>query len=292
MENRPTPPGRDPKIADASALFRDDPAPEPPKPPKRPAVSNNFDDDYALIDVPENPPARPLAPIIETPKAVKASRDAKESTDPTTPPKPSRTSTTATVSQVWSRNAEWGITFVLLAISILGVMTVLYFLLAALQFGLAFFVLLVSAPFLVFVAYPILITLERPVRITPEQAVRDYYTAASHHFPHYRRMWLLLSDEGCVSGSFGSFEGFKGYWKSRLHDLRKGRVSDFTPLKFQIEDFRSEKSAGLSHIGVNYSVNVFIRGKQDEGPVDSFKVAMTLVKGPDRMWYLNKGTLP
>ena len=32
--------------------------------------------------------------------------------------------------------------------------------------------------------------------MTPEQAVKDYYAAASHHFPHYRRMWLLLSADG------------------------------------------------------------------------------------------------
>jgi hypothetical protein len=130
------------------------------------------------------------------------------------------------------------------------------------------------------------------VRITPEQAVRDYFSALSHHVPHLRRMWLLLSDDGRVSGSFGSFEGFQAYWKERLEKLRADRASGFTPLKFKIEDFRAEKSAGRSEVEASFTVTVAVRGRSDDGPIETHRVATTLVKGPDNMWYLDRGTLP
>ena len=95
----------------------------------------------------------------------------------------------------------------------------------------------------VFLAYPILITLERPVRMTPEQAVRDYYGALSHHMPHFRRMWLLLSKAGRISSAFGSFEGFKNYWKDRLASVREGHAGSLTPLVFDVSEFQAEKSA-------------------------------------------------
>ena len=130
------------------------------------------------------------------------------------------------------------------------------------QFGLAFLVLVAGGVTLVLLSYPILITLERPVRITPEQAVRDFYSAVSHHLPHYRRMWLLLSDEGRISGSFASLEGFQSYWKQRIEHMRAaGRASGFTPLKFHVDEFRSERSAGKSEVDASYSVIVSVRGR-------------------------------
>ena len=288
MDNRRPPPSddRDPKIADAAALFRDVPAPASPPPVKAPR-HDAAADDYAVEDLPDDVRVRPVLPPAAAPKVAKTPRP-----DIPSDSKPSLSESSATVEQVWSRGAEWGGTLALLGFAVLGVLCLMFVLLSNEKFSWAFLVLMASVPFLVFVAYPILVTLERPVRITPEQAIRDFYSAVSHHFPHYRRMWLLLSSEGRISGSFGSFEGFQRYWKKRLTELRAGKAGDFTPLKFQIEDFRSEKSAGLTHINVIYTVNIFIRGQQDEGPVGSMKVTMSLVKGPDRMWYLNKGTLP
>ena len=116
--------------------------------------------------------------------------------------------------------------------------------------------------------------------------------ALSHHLPHYRRMWLLLSTAGRTSGSFGSFEGFKGYWKEQLTNLKAGRAGTYTPLKFQIVDFRSDKSAGQSVIDAKYTVEVYIRGRLDEGPIETVRFDTSLVRGPDRMWYLDLGTLP
>lgn len=286
----PPPEEGDPNIADAASLFGDSSAPVPaPAPTSRGSNSQAGDSGghYEIEDLPEVAPARPASVPLEPARPVKRPKgEVKEATAPVRP------ETDATVEQVWSRGAEWGGTLALLAISALAGLVVLYFLFYFQFFALAFLVTIGMVPLLVVVGYPILITLERPVRITPEQAVTDFFTALSHHAPHFRRMWLLLSDSGRVSGAYASFEGFRTYWKGRMAELRSGRAGSFTPLKFQVEDFRSQKSAGLSKIDAHYTVHVFVRGKQDEGPVGSFKVAMSLVKGPDRMWYLNKGTLP
>ena len=158
---------------------------------------------------------------------------------------PVRPEPSATVEQVWGRAGPSGGDARLLVVSaLLGVIGVSVFL--ALERDVPAGVPRhdrCRCPSSSLVAYPILITLERPVRITPEQAVNDYYSALSHHAPHYRRMWLLLSDAGRVSGSYASFEGFRAYWKRRLAELRAGKAGGFTPLKFQIEDFRSPRRA-------------------------------------------------
>ena len=91
---------------------------------------------------------------------------------------------------------------------------------------------------------------------------------------------------------WSSNEGFKAYWRTRLAALKSGRASSFTPLKFQVADFRSEKSGGRTDIEASFTVLVSVRGRSQDGPVDQFRVTTTLVKGPDRMWYLDAGTLP
>src|SRR5437016_3878019 len=85
-------------------------------------------------------------------------------------------------------------------------------------------------------------------RRTPEQALRDFYNAASHHFPHHRRMWLLLSSSGRESYDFHSFGEFSAYWKKRLAQLRKGKGGSTAPLAFEIDAFKSEKSAGQTRV--------------------------------------------
>ena len=125
------------------------------------------------------------------------------------------------VDQVWTRWEEWSGTIFSLAAAGLALFVILYLLVAFDQFGLAFLAFLAGGAGLAFLSYPILITLERPVRVTPEQALRDYFTALSHHFPHYERMWLLLSSAGRVSSEFASFEGFRDYWKRRLAELAR-----------------------------------------------------------------------
>jgi hypothetical protein len=62
-------------------------------------------------------------------------------------------------------------------------------------------------------------------------------------------------------------------------------------LKFRIDDFKSEKTAGRTATEVTFTVNVFVRFGPDAGLIASIPVEMDVVKGPDQMWYLTKGTL-
>ena len=145
---------------------------------------------------------------------------------------------------------------------------------------------------MIVLSYPIVITLERPVRFTPEQAVNDYYSALSHHFPHYRRMWLLLSTAGRTSASFASFEGFKGYWKagstSSEGDARANpRRSSF---RWSISS-RKERGADVDRRS-STPFKFDPRASRPQGTVESVRVQTSLVRGPDRMWYLDDGTLP
>jgi hypothetical protein len=280
MDNRPDP--RDPEIADAESLFRDAPGPPPTSQPPRPAPAG----DAGHYEVEERPEPARIPPIGEAAPTRPASAPR-----PAAAPSP-RLEPSEAVEQVWSRGAEWGGTLALLAVVAGGLFVLLYATVSSELYALAFLILLAGGLTLTILSYPILITLERPVRITPEQAVRDYYAALSHHLPHYRRMWLLLSNAGRVSGAFASLEGFRNYWRTRLAELRAGRASDFTPLKFQVEVFRSEKSAGRTEIEATFTVKVYVRGRHRDGPIEEIRTSATLVKGPDRMWYLDKGTLP
>jgi hypothetical protein len=275
---------RERDIADASDLLRD---PDPPVsgigPPRAAPPAAPTSGEIESFEV--LPGAAPTSPAPQdfasgSPRAKKM-----EEKGPSLEP-------SKAVEQVWSRGAEWGPTLALLAVVALGVFVLLYATISVEWYGVAFLVLLSGGLALAVLSYPILITLERPVRVTPEQAVTDYFTALSHHVPHYRRMWLLLSNAGRVSGAFASFEGFTAYWKARLVELKGGQASSLTPLKFQVVDFRSEKSAGRTEISASYTVRVSVRGRTAEGPIHEIRVTATLVKGPDRMWYLDRGTLP
>jgi hypothetical protein len=186
--------------------------------------------------------------------------------------------------------AEWGQTLIVVAGWLAILATLVYFLLNV-SVGLAFLALLVGALIAVVLSYPILITLERPVRVTPEQAVRDYYAALSHHVPHYKRMWLLLSTAGRISTAFGSFEGFKSYWNDRLRRLREGHAGRVTPLVFGVADFKSEKSAGKTRLDADFTLAIFVRGRRQAGPIHKIPMRIALVRGPDSMWYLEDGTL-
>ena len=195
------------------------------------------------------------------------------------------------VPETWSRMREWGPNLLVLGAWGFSIALVSYFILGQEHYYLALLTFLAGIVGGAVLAYPMLITLERPVRITPEQAVRDYYAALSHHVPHLRRMWLLLSAAGRVSYSFGSYEGFKGYWRGRLADLRSGHAGPLTPLVFEVTEFKSDKSAGKTAIDATFVVKVFVRGKRGQGPVRSIPCRLTLVRGPDKMWYLENGLL-
>jgi hypothetical protein len=197
------------------------------------------------------------------------------------------------VDQVWSRRLEWGPTLAALAAWTIIFLGLLYVAIATESFTLAFVALILGGLYWLYLCYPILITLEIPVRLTPESAVKDYYGALSHHMPHYRRMWLLLGRQARLTPYFGSFEGFRAYWKARVNELKEqGHAGPTTPLQFQVERFDSDKSSGKAAVGARFEVQVFVRGRRDEGAVATIPMRIELVRGPDKMWYLGDGTLP
>ena len=197
----------------------------------------------------------------------------------------------ALVEEVWTRRAEWGSTLFLVGVWLAVVLWGVYFAFQFELYEIGFVTLLFGTVAAVILCYPIFITLERPVRMTPEQAVRDYYGALAHHIPHFRRMWLLLSTMGRISTAYGSPEGFKAYWKSRLSQLRKGHASSITPLVFEVADFRADKSAGKVRIDAEYTLKIWVRGQRKAGLIHAIPMRIVLVRGPDRMWYLEDGTL-
>jgi hypothetical protein len=235
--------------------------------------------DWSPTQFPSPPRARPSTPTTGEPGA-----DAK--------PKEAALDPSELVEQTWSRWSEWGPNLIALGAWLLVLLLLVYFVFGQEFYALSFVLLIVGSIVAVVLSYPMLITLERPVRVTPEQALRDYYGALSHHVPHFRRMWLLLSRAGRVSTAFGSFEGFKGYWNEQLAQLRAGHVGQLTPLVFEIANFKSEKSAGKSRIDASFTVNVSVRGRRSAGPIHTIPSSTSLVRGPDNMWYLDSGTLP
>ncbi len=275
---------KDPEIAAAELLFRDAESPASTR-PVGPVIATGSSAGFELADVSEHsapPPSSHAAPAREAASGKPAgSRPRGRMVAPEAP----------VVEQVWSRRSEWGSTFVVLACWIAAILGIAYFTLGADLLGITGLILLLGGLGAVVLSYPILITLERPVRMTPEQAARDYFGALSHHFPHYRRMWLLLSARGRTSPQFASYEGFKAYWIARLGQLHEGHAGRFSPLVFQVDEFHAEKSAGKTEIDARFRLRVLVRGRRGEGPIGSLLLERSFVRGPDGMWYLNEGTL-
>jgi hypothetical protein len=283
----------DPEIAAAEGLFQDEPAGKTAR-PTTPVTATGEGETFELADspftgveeaespIPSAPSMDPPAPRLRDPAKPKAVR-----TGESYPIDPE-----ALVDVVWSRGAEWGPNLLIVGAWLLGFGLILYFLVGSLPYGLSFLLLLIMAVGAVILSYPMLITLERPVRITPEQAVKDYYGALSHHLPHYRRMWLLLARSGRTSSSYGSFEGFKAYWNEKLRTIKGDQAGTFTPLVFEVENYRADKSAGKSQTDVKFTLKISVRGKRQDGPIASIPSQISLARGPDKMWYLENGNLP
>jgi hypothetical protein len=283
-------------VADAGLLFQDKSQARSSTPPQTvaPESKPGSGDVFALVDAPEPAPDQSPTPVHSPPRtrpegpptAEPAAAARSES------PREAKLDPAALVEQPWSRWAEWGPNLIVVCAWMAVLLFLVYFVFGQEMFGLSFVLLIVGSLVAVVLSYPMLITLERPVRVTPEQALRDYFGALSHHVPHLRRMWLLLSTAGRVSTAFGSFEGFKGYWKEQLARLRQGHAGQLTPLVFEVVNFKSEKSAGKSRIDAAFTLNVSVRGRRSAGPIHAIPVSTTLVKGPDNMWYIENGTLP
>ncbi len=214
-------------------------------------------------------------------------RKKSKSTDSSGPRETSKATAEARVDEVWTRSAEWNPTLVKIIPAALLVAFLVYSLLSAMKFGMAFAALFIGCFVLLVLSYPILITLERPVRMTPEQAARDYFDALSHHFPHYRRMWLVLTANARSTPEYSSYAGFCDYWKRRLASVRPSGAGAWTPIEFKVDDFQADKSAGKTALDADFTVVVSVRGRS--APIASFKQTAGFVKGPDKMWYLNDG---
>jgi hypothetical protein len=281
-------PDRNPDIAAADWLVKDDSGAKSPKKAPKPAVGSSSSD---VFDLAEGPSSDELAvPVPPIPLPEKPAAKPRERRTERTQDKPIL-EPSALVEQTWSRSAEWGPNLLIVGGWLVLVFLVVYFLWDLTHISPAFFTLLVGGVVAVVLSYPILITLERPVRVTPEQAVRDYYTALSHHLPHLRRMWLLLSTSGRISNAYGSFEGFKGYWRDRLRNLREGHAGQWTPLVFEVVNFKADKSAGKTTIEADFTLKISVRGQRTAGPIHTIPMRIGLVRGPDKMWYLDNGTM-
>lgn len=196
------------------------------------------------------------------------------------------------VEETWSRWGESAPDLIRVGLVGLGSLVLAYLTFSVENLSLSLTILMVGGLAALILAYPIWISLERPVRITPEQAARDYFDSLCHHLPHFRRMWLLLGARGRSCGEYGSFEGFRDYWKRRLETLKEGQVGPWTPLVFQVSGFHSEKSVGQFRLDVEFVVQVWPRGGRAQPPLRSIPVRMSMARGPDRMWYLESGVLP
>jgi hypothetical protein len=287
----------DPEIAAAEGLFGDADAEKPAKPNRAaaPGADSAQGETFDLVDSPldKTEPDAVAPPIPTVPTRDRSTTRPRETTRtkadrPTASPDVDGESL---VDELWSRSAEWGPNLLIVGAWLFVVFLILYFL-GWEHFGLTFILLIVGGVVALVLSYPILITLERPVRVTPEQAVRDFYGALSHHVPHYRRMWLLLARPGRFSASYGSFEGFKAYWNDKLRTIKGSQAGTFTPLVFEVENYRGDKSAGKSRTEIKFTLKISIRGQRQAGPISSIPAQMSLVRGSDKMWYLESGTLP
>ncbi len=284
----------EPEIAAAELLFRDQPV------GSKPAASVTgasapvaAGETFELADAPDDEAGASDPPVAPIPTVDRPAPRARESARPTPRARESYPiEPEAAVDEVWSRGAEWGPNLVVVGGWLAGLGLVLYFLMGWEWYWLAFLVLMLGGLGAMVLSYPIFITLERPVRMTPEQALKDFYGALSHHLPHYRRMWLLLARSGRLSSSFGSFEGFKAYWDEKLQTIKGSRAGRWTPLVFEVEGYRGDKSAGKSQVEVKFTLKIYIRGKRQDGPIASIPGQVSMARGPDKMWYLESGTLP
>ena len=238
------------KAADAGLLFGDTKQSPPPSPPTQAAPESRPDSGevFALVDVPEWAAdwSSTEIPTVQPPRQqARAAGDAVAGASARSPaPKEATVDPSELVQETWSRWAEWGPNLIAVAAWLAVALFLAYFVFGQEFYALAFVLFIVGLLVAVVLSYPMLITLERPVRITPEQAIRDYYGALSHHVPHLRRMWLLLSTAGRVSTAFGSFEGFKGYWHGPTGPAAKGTRRAAHPARFRDRQFQVGEKRG------------------------------------------------
>jgi hypothetical protein len=141
-------------------------------------------------------------------------------------------------------------------------------------------------------AYYVVISLAVPVRVTPEQAAREFYEAAGHRLPNFRRMFVLLTSDGRVSDDFTDYASFRSYWQMQIARLSRSPAW-LVPLEFRVEGCRCRYNGEKTLAAVDYTLRVSPRGAPASSePAAEFQMRILAVKGPDCQWYLNDGTLP
>ena len=60
---------------------------------------------------------------------------------------------------------------------------------------------------------------------------------------------------------------------------------------FEVTEFKADKSAGLVRIDADFTLKVWVRGQRKAGAIHVIPMTIALVRGPDKMWYLEDGTL-
>lgn len=141
-------------------------------------------------------------------------------------------------------------------------------------------------------AYCVVISLEVPVRVTPEQAIDEFFAAACHRMPNYRRMYGLLTADGRRCDSFSNFAEFRSYWTSTIGRWANSPIW-LVPLEFQLEGFKHRYNPDKSMATVSYTVKVIPRGRAESAkPLVEFPASNLVVKGTDGQWYVNDGTVP
>jgi hypothetical protein len=141
-------------------------------------------------------------------------------------------------------------------------------------------------------AYCVVTSLEIPVRVTPDQAIQEFFAAASHRLPNYRRMYFLLTDEAKHCGVFHDYVQFRAYWADRLAELSRSPVW-LVPLEFCIEGLKHRYNDDKTMATMRYLIKVVPRGRAEfVKPLAEFDARNVVVKGPDGQWYLNDGTMP
>jgi hypothetical protein len=188
------------------------------------------------------------------------------------------------VSRVWSRWAEWqepliwssaGVALAILIVYAGGYVAILMFLLA-ISYG----------------AYCVVTSLEIPVRVTPEQAIQEYYAAANHRLPNFRRMYALLTDDAKRCAAYSYFAQFRAYWMQQIARFSRSPTW-LVPLEFRVEGFKCRYNQDKTLAAVRYVVRVAPRSQSESAqPSAEFDVRNLAVKGPDGQWYVNDGTLP
>ena len=281
-------PDADPEIADASLLFGEAPASSPGEPPPSTAPAEEGGYDVEAFDPVRTLPASAIPPLPTPPPIASRPKAAPARTS-----KPPKRPASSGVDQVWSRGAEWGESLALFGSGLILVGFMLYTTFNVNRLPLWAMFFLAGLVTLGILAYPLFITLERPVRVTPEQAIKDYFGALSHRVPHYRRMWLLLATDGRTSPAYRSFPEFKAYWKGRLARWKAEKGGGWlNPIEVEVVDFKSGVSAGQTEVEASYTAKVVGGDAPGRPTIAVYPVSLRLVRGPDKMWYLDDGALP